>query len=530
MSTNNHAVLIGMQEINLHEPFSGAIDEVRISNTPRSAGWIATEYNNESSPSTFLFEGSQENSGAVAMPVFSPAAGTYTSAQTVTLSTTTPGASIRYTTDGSTPTETAGTLYSAPIPVSSTTTINAIAYATGMLDSAVATAAYTITGSSWYNTAWNNRKALRIDHTKVSGSSNLANFPVLVSLTDANLKTVANGGNVGKPDGSDILFTASDGATQLAYEMESYNASTGQLIAWVGVPTVSVSSDTVIYVYYGNASAANQQNPTGVWDSNYEGVWHFPNGTTLSANDSTSNGNNASSLNGSSAATGEIDGAASLNGTSNFIQVSNSSSLNGWSQQTVSLWVKAQTDMRGYARLIEKGANNEWTLAFNYGGANQELTLQNLGTNSAAITTSVAVADNTWHRIDATMDNNSKAIALYVDGALNVSGTSGSSASTTNHNIYMGEYGGGGYFYHGLIDEVRISNTLRSADWIATEYNNESSPSTFLSEGSQENSGAVASAGVQPGCGDVYFGPDGDPQHDDLWGLDPLHHRWQHAQ
>ena len=57
------------------------------------------------------------------MPAFSPAAGTYTSAQTVTLSTTTSGASIRYTTDGSTPTETAGTLYSAPITVSSTTTI-----------------------------------------------------------------------------------------------------------------------------------------------------------------------------------------------------------------------------------------------------------------------------------------------------------------------------------------------------------------------------------------------------------------------
>ena len=49
-----------------------------------------------------------------AAPTFSPAAGTYTSAQTVTISTTTSGASIRYTTDGSTPSETAGTLYSAP--------------------------------------------------------------------------------------------------------------------------------------------------------------------------------------------------------------------------------------------------------------------------------------------------------------------------------------------------------------------------------------------------------------------------------
>jgi len=53
--------------------------------------------------------------GTVANPGFSPAAGTYTSAQTVTISTTTSGASIRYTTDGSTPSSTVGTLYSGPV-------------------------------------------------------------------------------------------------------------------------------------------------------------------------------------------------------------------------------------------------------------------------------------------------------------------------------------------------------------------------------------------------------------------------------
>ncbi len=356
--------------------------------------------------------------------MFSPAGGTYTSAQTVTISTPTPGASIRYTTDGSTPSETAGTLYSGPVTVASALTLNAIAYESGMIDSAVSTAAYTITGSTWYNTAWTNRKAITIHHSQVSGTSSLVNFPVLVSVTDANLATVANGGNVGKPDGSDILFTASDGATELAYEMESYNGSTGQVIAWVNVPALSPAADTVLYVYYGNPAAANQQNAAGVWNSNYEGVWHLPNGSVLSGNDSTANGNNASTLNGTSAAAGEIDGAASWNGSSNFIQVPGSTSLDGWTQQTVSLWMKAQTGMTANARLIEKGANNEWTLAFNYVGAN-ELTLQNLGANSPAITTSVAVADNTWHKIDATMDNNSKAIAIYVDGVLNVSGTFG---------------------------------------------------------------------------------------------------------
>jgi hypothetical protein len=78
-----------------------------------------------------------------AAPTFTPAAGTYTSAQSVTLASTTPGASLYYTTNGTTPT-TASTLYSGPISVSATTTITAIAAANGYLNSPVATAAYVI--------------------------------------------------------------------------------------------------------------------------------------------------------------------------------------------------------------------------------------------------------------------------------------------------------------------------------------------------------------------------------------------------
>ncbi|MGB6960882.1 MAG: chitobiase/beta-hexosaminidase C-terminal domain-containing protein [Candidatus Acidiferrum sp.] len=78
-----------------------------------------------------------------ATPTFSPAAGTYTSSQTVTISDTTPGATIFYTTNGTTPT-TASTVFSAPITVSSTETIEAIAASSGFSNSAVATAAYTI--------------------------------------------------------------------------------------------------------------------------------------------------------------------------------------------------------------------------------------------------------------------------------------------------------------------------------------------------------------------------------------------------
>jgi AraC-like DNA-binding protein len=80
----------------------------------------------------------------VAMPFFSLPSGSYSSAQTVTISSATSGALIRYTTDGSTPTETNGMLYSGPVSISSTTTLKAIAYETGFTDSIILSAIYTI--------------------------------------------------------------------------------------------------------------------------------------------------------------------------------------------------------------------------------------------------------------------------------------------------------------------------------------------------------------------------------------------------
>ena len=79
-----------------------------------------------------------------ATPAFNPAPGNYAAAQSVTLTDTTPGAAIYYTTNGSTPT-TSSTLYSKAIAVSSTTTIEAIAVASGYNTSAVASGTFTIT-------------------------------------------------------------------------------------------------------------------------------------------------------------------------------------------------------------------------------------------------------------------------------------------------------------------------------------------------------------------------------------------------
>ena len=80
---------------------------------------------------------------STAAPTFSPAPGTFSTTTSVSISDSTPGAVIHYTTNGTTPTGSSPT-YSAAIPVSATTTIKAIAQATGYLDSTVTTGLYTI--------------------------------------------------------------------------------------------------------------------------------------------------------------------------------------------------------------------------------------------------------------------------------------------------------------------------------------------------------------------------------------------------
>lgn len=94
---------------------------------------VTVTVNNTTPPST------------VSNPTISPDGGSFSSAQSVTLATATSGASIRYTTDGSTPTSTTGTLYSSAFNVSSTTTVKAIAYKSGSTDSSVTSATFTIT-------------------------------------------------------------------------------------------------------------------------------------------------------------------------------------------------------------------------------------------------------------------------------------------------------------------------------------------------------------------------------------------------
>jgi uncharacterized protein (DUF1800 family) len=80
----------------------------------------------------------------VARPAFNAPPGSYSSEQTVQIVSSTPGATIRYTTNGSAPSRSNGTVYAGPVTLTGTTTLRAIAYKDGLADSPVTLGTYTI--------------------------------------------------------------------------------------------------------------------------------------------------------------------------------------------------------------------------------------------------------------------------------------------------------------------------------------------------------------------------------------------------
>jgi hypothetical protein len=118
--------------------------------------------------------------GTVATPYFTPAQGSYPALQSVAIATTTAGAAIRYTLDGTTPTSTYGTLYAGPVPVVETTNIRAIAYKANWIDSAAATGTWSIALDSAGNVGQWSSVAL-------SGSDVLVAY---YDLTNLDLKLV----------------------------------------------------------------------------------------------------------------------------------------------------------------------------------------------------------------------------------------------------------------------------------------------------------------------------------------------------
>ncbi|MCX6818171.1 MAG: DUF2341 domain-containing protein [Candidatus Aenigmarchaeota archaeon] len=334
--------------------------------------------------------------------------------------------------------------------------------------------------ADWYYASWSYRKNITINSSQVNGTH--TNFPLLVRLaSDSDLAADA------QDDGDDILFTNSTG-TKLDHEIELFNGTTGELVAWVRMPTLVNTSDTTLYMYYGNSSVGSQQNKYGVWDANYKDVWHLPNGTTLNVNDSTSIGNNGSIAGTVTATAGKVDGAASVATGGNTITSASTVGISGTASRTLSAWVKFNSIASGFNLGIGWGANantQRWVLGLEdqtCGSYQHYWAVWLFGTPcSGDLDSSTVAATDTWYYVSATYDGTTALI--YVNGAQGGSKTiTLNTADTANVIGYLNAD------WDAVVDEVRVSNSIRSANWIQTEYNNQKSGSTFLSTGTEESS------------------------------------------
>ena len=113
-----------------------------------------------------------------------------------------------------------------------------------------------VEAAEWFNESWLYRQKLTIDPSKVD--ADLTNFPVAVQFTSGGSNPYSNTNS----DGSDLRFTDNDG-NLLTYEIETWNES-GTSTVWVKVPTVYSTASTSIFIYYGNPSAQDAQDPENV--------------------------------------------------------------------------------------------------------------------------------------------------------------------------------------------------------------------------------------------------------------------------
>jgi len=351
----------------------------------------------------------------------------------------------------------------------------------------------------WYSRLWGYRKMITVQAGQVIGGPH-TNFPMLVSISsDADLAANA------QPDFDDILFATSDGTMKLDHEIESFDSGTGALIAWVRIPAPGINNGTVIYMYYGNSSVGSQQNITGTWNSNYKGVWHLKEeqGGTGTSNvylDSTINNNDGDDYISATGRTGKINNGKEFDGVDDYVSIPDDSTLDIEGSLTISLWIYPN-EIVAWVRdgLLTKRESNTgyriglddegWcdvpagdsiaTIGFHYGTG---------GALYGACSNQGVIYPNEWAHIAVVNNNADNSVVIYKNGtALGTLDLITVMTGTNSRDLTVGS--GFDTPFNGFIDEVRISDTNRSAGWIETSYNNQNNPTSspyFLSFDAQE--------------------------------------------
>jgi hypothetical protein len=316
-----------------------------------------------------------------------------------------------------------------------------------------------------------------IDHTKVPADQ--TSFPVLFSVTDARFKTVGNSGHVNNANGYDLIpYSNSTCTTRLHFSRESYSATTGAVLAWIQM-SVSHTADATYYWGAGDTGiTTDQQDSTNVWTA-FAGVWHLgeTSGTTVA--DATGNGH-----------TGTKDGASNpapyssgkIGGAQNFASGDKIALASQWALGTVHTFSFWLYHTGGYYSEScgprSTGSETYMKVNFNPDQGNPMKYQANYGVETVGTGLTRGAWHFYWvHRNGADVSFGEDATVLA--SASNSSGNFG--ADLLAKAI-------------GYVDELHTSTSDLGDNWLITEYNNQNSPSTFSTLGTEASLASSAAA------------------------------------
>ena len=338
--------------------------------------------------------------------------------------------------------------------------------------------------NDWYDPAWPYRIPLTIDHTKVD-TANQTDYPAYFNEHDLPASFWTNV----KADGTDIVVTSSNGMTKLKRELVagSWSRAGETMELHVKVPTLSHTEDTVLYLYYGNAAGA-ETNDTDTWGTNFMGVYHGNDDPDTShIKDSTSNSNDGTKIGADEPveAAGLVGKAQSFDGGNDYINLGHPDDLK-FEEGDCSFEILAKTPIsptQSYPVWVSKGT------AASPGGYLLYIVSHHAYVYYDAVNVGVGTTDlydNANHLIGLTKEGNT--FTLYVDGGIEDSKVSAGRDIDSDQDVLIGARAPSApsQFFQDLIDEVRISNIARDANWIKTTSNNLLDVANFYSVGTEE--------------------------------------------
>jgi len=357
-------------------------------------------------------------------------------------------------------------------------------------------------GASWYDSSWGYRVKITALASKVD--ADLTNFPVYVNLNDLPSEFHTH---VNQTDARDIRVTKSDGVSELAREVVFYTAAsdTGEL--WFLADTIDGDTDTDYYIYYGKETASDYAHTDtygthAVW-ADYEGVWHLQ--SNAAAYDSSPNSYDLTKTNTPLTADARIGGGVDLQSTDKdkFTLIGTSCpNIFMATDQTWQYIVKNHSTSGSPLMKARTDANYQGGMWHAVSTSNVRYNMQGMVFQGTGAMYGDATIDDTsteFRNLAMVLDISTD-IRIYSDGVLKKTDpvTSGTPDTTTT-NVYLSIGGLGGYdsyYEDGIVDEVRIKGGLLTATWLSTEYNNQSSPSTFYTVGAEDSGVLVVTDSV----------------------------------